>query len=233
MIFPETSQSTQLRDILKWDVNSWSKAIKYWDSQVNWNNVGNVLELGAHEGGLSLWLALKGKTVICSDLGAVREAAKSLHSRYQVTSFVRYQDIDATNIPYELFFDVVLFKSIIGGIGHDGNYERQRTVFKEIYRALKPGGRLLFAENLIASPVHQLVRKKFGKWGSSWRYVSMEEIREFLRVFSSYELKTSGFLGCFGRNETERKIFSLVDEALLNRVCPRSWKYIAYGIARK
>ena len=49
-----------IRDILQWDVKSWSKALHYWDNRVNWDTVENALELGAKKGGLSLWLAQKG-----------------------------------------------------------------------------------------------------------------------------------------------------------------------------
>ncbi len=146
------------KDIIQWDIKSWSKALGYWDSNIDWSKVQNGLELGGRQGGLSLWLALKGKQTICSDL---KDTAEPLHLRYNVTSLIEYQDIDATNIPYENHFDIKVFKSIIGGIGRNYNYEIQQKVFKEIYKALKPGGKLLFAENLIASSVHQKLRKKF------------------------------------------------------------------------
>ena len=74
----------------------------------------------------------------------------------------------------------IVFKTIIGGIGSNDNYEIQQKVFKEIYKALKPGGKLLFAENLVASKFHQQLRKKFVNWGNSWRYVSIKEMETFL-----------------------------------------------------
>jgi hypothetical protein len=50
-----------LKDIIQWDVLSWKKAIDYWEKNINWDEVTNVLEIGARDGGLSLWLALKNK----------------------------------------------------------------------------------------------------------------------------------------------------------------------------
>src|SRR5690606_26588047 len=132
------------------------------------------------EGGLSLWMALKGKTVVCSDLEDVESTAEPLHTRYKVNNLITYQDIDATNIPYENHFDVIAFKSIIGGIGRNNNPEIQAKVFTEIHKALKPGGKLLFAENLVASPFHQRLRKKFIRCGNSWKYVSLDEVNGFL-----------------------------------------------------
>jgi len=221
------------KDIIQWDVKSWSKAISYWDSNIEWDKIQNGLELGGREGGLSLWLALKGKETICSDLNDVKNKAEKLHLRYNISSLIKYQDIDATNIPYENYFDIIIFKSIIGGIGRNNNFEIQQKVFKEIYKALKPGGKLLYAENLIASPFHQQLRKKYINWGNSWRYVSIEEMKEFLKDFSTFIIKTTGVLGTFGRNESQRNFLSTIDQFFLNKVCPESWKYISYGIAKK
>jgi SAM-dependent methyltransferase len=221
------------KDIIQWDVKSWSKALSYWDNKVEWNKIQHSLELGGREGGLSLWLALKGKSVVCSDLKDVQKTAEQLHKRHHVSTWITYQDIDATNIPYEEYFDLIVFKSIIGGIGRNDNYKNQHKVFKEIYKALKPGGKLLFAENLAASAVHRRLRKRFVQWGSSWRYVSLDEMKEFLSDFSYYDIKTTGLLGTFGRTERQRNVLSAVDDLVLNKICPDRWKYICYGIAEK
>jgi len=222
-----------LSDIIQWDVKSWSKAISYWDENVNWDEVKNCLELGGHQGGLSLWLALKGKNSLCSDLRDTKQTAEQLHIKYNVGSLIEYRDIDATEIPFENHFDVITFKSIIGGIGRDNHIERQQRVFKEIFKALKPGGKLLFAENLVASPLHQRMRRRYVNWGNSWRYVSIKEMEMFLEDFSSFHIKTTGVLGTFGRNEKQRIVLSAIDSFILNRISPRKWKYIAYGIAEK
>lgn len=222
-----------VNDILQWDVKSWSKALAYWETNVNWESVENGLELGGREGGLSLWLALQGKKVMCSDYLDVKYTATKLHKKYKVEEFVEYRDIDATDIPYENEFDLIVFKSIIGGIGRHDDIEKQQKVFEQIHKALKPGGRLLFAENLTASTLHQKLRKKFLKWGSSWRYVSIPEMNEFLKDFSTYEIKATGVLATFGRNESQRRFLAVGDHWLLNKICPSNWKYICYGQAVK
>lgn len=220
-------------DIIQWDIKSWSKALDYWDSNIEWSKIKNGLEIGGRQGGLSLWLALKGIDTVCSDLKDVKTTAEQLHLRHNITSLIKYQDIDATNIPYENHFDVIVFKSIIGGIGSNDNYEIQQKVFKEIYKALKPGGKLLFAENLVASKFHQRLRKRFVNWGNSWRYVSIKEMEEFLKDFSSFDIQTTGVLGTFGRNESQRNFLATLDKIMLNKACPDNWKYISFGIAEK
>ncbi len=223
----------ELKNFLQWDVNSWSIAFRFWESQIQFDKISTTLELGGREGGLSLWIALNETQVVCSDLINTQKTASALHQKFNVSEFVHYQDIDASKIPYENHFDLIVFKSIIGGIGRNNNSQIQQQVFQQIHRALKPGGKLLFAENLIASPLHQAFRKRFVKWGDSWRYVSLDELKLFLKDFSSVQIKSNGVLATFGRNEHQRKFLSHLDNYIFNHICPNSWKYIGYGVAVK
>ncbi|HEY8367241.1 MAG TPA: class I SAM-dependent methyltransferase [Bacteroidia bacterium] len=221
------------KDYIQWDVESWSNLLPYWEHCVDWTKVQTALELGGRQGGLSLWLAKHGLDVVCSDLNDVEQSASPLHSKHTFNGTIRYQDIDATNIPYENHFDIIIFKSILGGVGNNDQYELQKKAFAEIHKALKPGGILLFAENLYASPLHNFMRKKFVKWGAYWRYITNSELKECLTPFSSYEIKTTGFLATFGRSEKQRYFLARADKLLFNSISPNSWKYIGYGYARK
>lgn len=195
-------------DILQWDIRSWKICLDFWEEKMQ-NVAGKkALELGGREGGLTLWLALKGCEVVCSDITDAKKSAEKLHNKYPTGFKITYKDIDACAIPYTEYFDIIIFKSIIGGIGRGGKGNQQK-VFSEIHRALKPGGQLLFAENLVASPVHRWLRKKFIRWGNEWRYVTIDEMKSFLSVFRVYEIKTSGVLATFGRNEKQRSILCL------------------------
>lgn len=220
-------------DIVQWDVKTWSKAIHYWETAVDWNKVETCLEIGAREGGLSLWLSLKGKKVICSDQFNTKEIAGKLHQKYPSAAAIEYENIDARQILYENYFDLVVFKSVIGGIGRNNNFQLQEQVFREIYKALKPGGKLLFAENSTASGMHRLIRKRGNAWGEYWRYLSADEMKSLLKPFSSFTIKSTGFLGTFGRNERQRNFLATIDNLLFNKICPGNWKYVLYGVAEK
>lgn len=226
-------KQAEIKDIIQWDLKTWSRSLYYWDKQVDWKNVNSCLEIGGREGGLSLWLALKGKKVICSDLYDVKSLAEKLHIKHKVTSLVSYQSIDATNIPYENAFDVIVFKSILASVGANNDIEKQKKVFQGAYKALKPGGYLLFAENLVASPVHRFLRKKFTEWGSSCRYITIKEVEDFLVDYSGVEIKTTGVLATLGRNEKQRNALSTMDNIVFNKISPKNWHYVTYGIARK
>lgn len=219
-------------DVLQWDVTNWSIALRFWQKRIDWQKVNTCLELGSNKGGLSLWLALKGKKVICSDINNTEENASQLHKKYNVKN-ITYHDVDATNIPYENYFDVIVFKSILGGIGRENQIEQQQKVITEIHKALKKGGHLLFAENLASSPLHQYLRKRFNAWSDTWHYVTPQEMAQLLNDFSSFELRTTGFFGALGRGERQKKLFSYLDKFIVSWLVPRKWRYIVYGVATK
>lgn len=226
-------KATQIKDFIQWDVKTWSKALNFWDKTVDWSSVSTALELGSREGGLSLWLSQKGIETTCSDYMDTQERAKPLHSKHGSPKNIHYQDIDATQIPYENHFDLIVFKSIVGGIAKGDHIEVQQRVFDEIFKALKPGGVLLFAENLTSTKVHQKLRARHNAWGDYWRYISLEELDSFLANFSSTQIKTTGVLGTFGRSEKQKKFLAGIDYLAINPATPKNWKYVGYGIAVK
>lgn len=220
-------------DIIDWDVVNWSKALHFWSSNVNLT-AGNLfcLELGGNKGGLSLWLALNGNKVVCSDLESPEKQASLLHEKYGCIERIEYQSINATNIPYENTFDIVVFKSILGGISGNGNNHLRTKTVEEIYKCLKPGGILLFAENLEASFLHKAIRKRFVKWGGRWNYLKYTDIDELFDSFETVKYETVGFFGTFGRTERQRRFLGNMDQ-VLRFMIPGSKRYIVYGIAVK
>lgn len=222
-----------LRDVVEWDVENWSRAMHFWRAQASLPGAAECLELGARRGGLSLWLALQGHRVLCSDLEDNREIAAPLHAAYGVTDRVTYAAIDATRIPYENHFDVIAFKSLLGGVAWDGDASRQEAAVRAMHRALKPGGVLLFAENLQGSLLHQAARRRFVKWNEIWRYVSIEEMLRYLAPFSRVEYATTGFTAIFGRTPALSRVLGKLDGAIFDAVAPPHWRYIMYGVARK
>lgn len=222
-----------LVDCVAWDVTNWAKALRFWEKNVDLENKNyQCLELGGRRGGLALWLAMKGNNVICSDLENPEEEAATIHQEYKCSSRIHYEAIDATNIPYQNHFDIIVFKSILGGISRDGNGHLNQVVLDQIYKALKPGGRLLFAENLKGSKLHQSMRKGLVRWGASWNYLDIKQIPLLFKKFYTLEYQTAGFLGTFGRSESQRTILGTIDTLIFDRFSDRL-KYIAFGYASK
>jgi SAM-dependent methyltransferase len=136
--------------------------------------------------------------------------------------------MDATNIPFENYFDVIVFKSILGGISN--NQQNKAKTLNEIHKALKSGGKLLFAENLEATRLHKILRKNFGTKG--WNYLKMNEVNDVFASFTSFKYTTVGFFGCLGRNEWQRNLLGKID-GILSWIIPNKSKYILIGVAEK
>ena len=139
--------------------------------------------------------------------------------------------LNALEIPYAEKFDVVFFKSILGSIGACDRKDKQVKAINEMHKAVKNNGELWFAENLTASPFHKYFRKKYIKWGNTWRYVTIEEMKEYLSVFSKVKYTTVGFLGCFGRTPIQKSLLGKLDRCIADKLVPQTWRYIIIGIA--
>jgi SAM-dependent methyltransferase len=222
-----------LKDVIDWDIINWSRTIPFWEKNLDINGKNlSCLELGGRKGGLSLWLALKGNNVICSDLNSPESDASELHKKYRIDSRITYQSIDATNIPFDNHFDIITFKSILGGISRDGSDAKKKATMEQIYQALNKGGKLLFAENLEGSGLHKYLRKRFISWGKEWNYLKLEEIPEVFSSFNKITYVTIGFWGAFGRTEKQRAILGRLD-GMMERLIPSRMRYIVIGIAEK
>lgn len=222
-----------VKDIIDWDVVNWSKALNFWESRNIFDSTAQeCLELGGRRGGLSLWMALKGNRVVCSDYQFNETDARKLHEKYDCQERITYQDIDATAIPFKDHFDVIAFKSILGGICRNNNNVLKVKTIEEMHAALKPGGKLVFAENLTSSFLHRFMRKRFTNWGAAWNYLDYNEIDAVFGSFKEINYTTFGFFGAFGRTERQRRFLGKVDN-LISPIIPKSKRYIVVGIAEK
>ncbi|HKL03036.1 MAG TPA: class I SAM-dependent methyltransferase, partial [Cryomorphaceae bacterium] len=222
-----------MRDIVEWDIVNWSRAVAFWSEHANLHDEKlKCLELGGRRGGLSLYLALQGHDVVCSDLENPENLAQQLHKAHGVESNITYEAIDALNIPYREAFDLIVFKSVLGGASRENQHQNKNIAISEIYRALKPGGILLFAENLSASGLHRFFRKRFVKWGSDWNYLNRSHIDYLLSEFENVQTNTFGFFGAFGRSEFQREIGGKID-VFLEPIIPQQFRYLISAVARK
>lgn len=220
-----------LKTYFEWDKISWSRAMKIWEKHLCSKRDCLALEIGSRGGGLSLMLAKEyDMNVVCSDLTSPEESAHLLHKKYNTKYRIQYDGIDCTQIQYQSeYFDIVIFKSVIGALG---TIEKQQIAFNEILRVLKPGGVLLFAENLEASSFHMILRKKINKWSEYWRYPNLSEMDLLLNKFSKVQFDTTGFFATFARVPFIRIFLSYFD-LVFEKFIPLKYRYIVFGAAVK
>ncbi len=220
-------------DALGWDTENWSRGLKYLEKEIELKDK-KVLELGCGglNGGLSLWAACKGaKEIICSTYGNVINVTREIHRDYNI-DFIKYSDVNALDIPYENEFDLIMFKSMLGGIARE-NFSYNQLVLKNCAKALKAGGLLIFAENLTSTYFHSFFRKKIKKM--TWHYYELNELENEIKKIEDLEIikhKEFGFIACFGINEKQRIMLGKLD-SMLEKLCPDKWKYIQFWIIKK
>lgn len=219
-----------LRDVLQWEVRTWSRALPLWARDLPAQRPLKALAVGEREGGLALWLAAQGVDVTCTDLNPFPAAMRALHERYKLSERITYAQADVTALEFPSgTFDVVVFKSVIGALG---SKERQAVAIKETQRVLRPGGVLLFAENLSGSSLHGYLRKRFVRWATYWRYLCWPEDADLFSSFSRVEVARTGLLAPFGRSEWQRDLLARLDR-LLELVTPAAWRTVLYGVCTK
>lgn len=224
-------KTIDLKTYFEWDTISWSRSLKIWEKHLRKRKDCLALEIGSRGGGLSLMLAKEFEIkVICSDLTSPEKTASVLHEKHNTKHKIQYNSVDCTRINYnDNVFDVVIFKSVIGALG---SFEIQKTALNEIFRILKPGGVLLFAENMEASLFHMFLRKKFNRWSTYWRYPKLSDMQLFLKEYQVFEIGTTGFFATMVSAGILCTITSYLD-MLIEKVVPAKQRYIVYGAAIK
>lgn len=224
--------STNWERIVEWDIETWKRAFEFWEISVDWTQVKCALEIGARNGGPSFWLAEKGIEVDCTDRKNIEEKAEKIFKKEELKGKISFFNLNILSLKEEEKYDLILCKSVLGGVGNYGETEQIKQAIQQVYIALKPGGYFLFAENLIASPLHQYLRKKKNKWSIGWHYLKKENLREFCNPFSMVEVKTTGFLSAFGGHESRKRNLAKIDQVIIPLI-PHQWHYLGYGLAKK
>lgn len=222
----------ELKDIINWDVDTWSEILPYWDNQLKNFDKSNTIciEIGAREGGISLWMAMNGFKIICSDNYYDLEDAKKLHIKYRVEKKVFYKKVNVLNWNEKAKYDIIIVKSVLGALQTE---ERIKTAIENIYNNLNDNGIILFAENSRALFLHRLFRSKFTDWGRIWYYFDETSLKRIFKSFQILDFQFNGVSAVFANRLGLSKPFYKLDKYILNKIVPDKMKYMVYGYAKK
>ncbi|MCW5898284.1 MAG: class I SAM-dependent methyltransferase [Flavobacteriales bacterium] len=219
-----------MRDIFQWEVRTWSRALPLWEQHLPKHRPASALGIGEREGGLSLLLATLGFDTHCTDLHPFTAATLASHGDIQGDGRITYGQEDVLQLSHaDATFDVVFFKSVIGALG---SKDKQMRAIREMHRVLKPGGVLLFAENLQGTRLHRWLRKRFVAWEHRWRYLHILHDRDLFAPFAELHTGSTGLLANLGRSEKQRDLLARLDGLLMPMV-PKRWRTVWYGVAIK
>ncbi len=222
-----------INDIIGWDIGIWNKSLEFFEQNIDFSKINNALELGAghQSGGYSLYLAQKGINTICSSQFRVNEKIKKTHQKYELSNFIEYEQIDISNIPYTNYFDIVSFKSVLGGIKL--SKKPLEESFVQITKCLKEDGLLIFSENISSTYLHKILRKRYTSNKHGWHYYNYEELIRCCNLyFCEVNYTTNGFITNLFP-ERFREMISFFDNHFFCKVIPKNYHYLFIAICRE
>ena len=232
--------SELINQAIGWDIVNWGQSLKFLNKNIELDRINNALEIGvgSDSGGISIYLASKNINVLCTDYKDVNNSVIDIHRNYPFANLIEYGDMDILNINpmYKNKFDLVVFKSVLGGLDGNNHIRIAEKAIENLYECLNENGYLFFSENLAATRFHMYIRNNFG-WGRNnrgWNYYKIEELISAINnKFEDFIYETKGFIGCFGRNETQKTILGNIDKYFLDYLLKNENKYIFYCICKK
>ena len=224
--------------VIGWDLINWGPALPFWDRQTELHPLAGrrALEVGGGvNGGLALWMAVRGCHVVCSGLGEPSDATRRSHQQFGVADLIEYRRLDLLSLEERETFDVIAMKSVLGIIASPQDLDPARQALRRVWDALRPGGEVWVVENCSATSVHQWIRDRWswGKGGRGWRYLAVDEVTGLLDGFASVVVTTRGVVGLGGRTERQRQALGMVDALLLEHLVSTRSRYVVVAIGRK
>lgn len=218
---------------------NWSELIRHWQPILDTlPRSSKVLAIGERNGGLSLWLALLGFDVVCSDLKEPTEAAIALHKKYSVAHKIQYKQFDVVNSTEdEAQYDIVIAKSVLGGLkaiktkSATRNFSVQQQAVQNINQLLVTGGYFFSAENLQGGRLTKWLRR-ISKKDKGWRHLSYKELGDLFIGFTLVQIKTFGILPTLFSNSGLNACIYFFNKYVLS-FAPNESRYISFVVAQK
>lgn len=233
-----------IEDCCGWNRRTWADAVAFALSALPGDLRGRtVLEIGAGKYScLAPAFAKLGATVFCSYYGQARQEVESGQLRV-VSEKHGIGDISVIEVNiHEVrgVYDIIVLKSVLGGICRGDERGTVRTVIDGLMEHLADGGVILTIDNGRIRPFAKLSRR-FGAGRNRWTYFTREDVQEAFAGLS-FETQGFGFLNCgalrflFRRDwealEVVNNVLHRIDRLLLRHVGPSDRAVIATVIRK-
>ena len=182
-----------MEDCCGWNRRIWADALEFAVSRLPDNLHGkSVLEIGASpNSALAPLFSAMGADVVCSCYGPRKShiedgQLKTICDRYGLRR-VPVVEMDAHNISE--IYDLIVMKSVLGGICRRNDYVAIRTLVSKLAAHLTQSGRIITLDNGYLRPL-QAIRRTLGTGGQTWTYIRKERLQSTL---SGFHVTTRGF----------------------------------------
>jgi len=197
-----------------------------------------VFAIGERNGGISLWLALQGFHVVCTDRQGPTQQARDLHKQYGVDDKITYREFDLVNTQdFDTTYDVIIMKSVLGGLKEQYDNAASRTdairqkAIDNAYKLLNRNGILFTADNMQGNFFIRFIKwlksKQFG-----WHYLTVNELHDLCKQFSSVSVQGFGIIPSNFPVSVLNKAAYIINSSL-RQLLPTNSGYIAFTMARK
>ena len=187
-----------IEDCCGWNRKTWADAVEFAVATLPVDLSGySVLEIGASDRStLAPLFVAKGADVVCSYYRKPKDliengSLRRICSKYGLAS-PPVQEMDITDLQGN--YDVVVMKSVLGGVCRSGDYKQIRSMIQKISKSLSIRGLLLTIDNGYIEMFERL-RTALGTGGNTWTYIQRDNFAESLAGFDT-DMAGFGFLNC-------------------------------------
>ena len=234
-----------IEDCCGWNRRIWADAVAFAVTALPTTLEGKkILEIGAGKhSSIAPAFAAKGATVFCSYYGQPRHEVENGRLRFVSEKYglkgIALLELDIHCLTGH--YDVIVLKSVLGGICRGDDYKRMRNVIDGLMDHLADDGVILTIDNGYVGPLIRFFRL-FGAGKNRWTYFKEDKLRVAL---ADYHIESQGFgflnFGAarflFRRDleflETVNDAIHAFDTALLHLFKPRQRAVLATVIRKK
>jgi hypothetical protein len=211
-----------IEDCCGWNRKTWADAVEFALGALPYDLSGKlVIEVGASEkSSLAPIFAARNAHVVCSYYnkppGFIERPLHRLCVKYKLHDI---PTIDANVMALPGRYDVIVMKSVLGGVFRNNDYEGLSALMRRlVLNNLNPQGTILSFDNGYINAFHKLRHKHHSGGGVSWTYLKRDKLERALNGFD-FVIAGFGYLNV-GQNALLNSLVYQLDKLVVGLVKP-------------